>query len=110
MITFFSSGTKRSYTDFKKQIPLQVQSLFDTLREFCLTLGDNVVEDVRMHRIVFCKSITFRWFLDVEPDNDAILLKIQKSRNDPQKILKIKPNDDLDEVKEMIKDAYDTIR
>ncbi len=110
MNIFFSTGSKRSYSDFKKQIPSQIQSLFDSLREFCLSIGDNVIEDVRMHRIVFCKSITFRWFVDIEPENESILLKIQRSRKEPQKNIRIKPNENLDQVKEILRDAFDTIR
>ena len=110
MNTFFSTGNKRSYADFKKQIPSQIQSLFDSLREFCFSLGDNVIEDVRMHRIVFCKSITFRWFVDIEPENDTVLLKIQRSRKEPQKTIRLKPNENLEQIKEILKDAFDTIR
>ncbi len=58
---------KRSYDDFKKQIPSSVLPLFDSIREFCFSLGKNVVEDVRMHRVVFCKSMTFSCFVDLEP-------------------------------------------
>ncbi len=77
-----SFGNKRTYEDFKKQIPIPVQPLFDSIREVCLSLGKNVVEDVRMHRIVFGKSMTFRWFADVEPQEDGIMIKIQKSRKE----------------------------
>ncbi len=83
MISF---GNKRSYDDFKKQIPNSVQPLFDSLREFCLLLGENVVEDIRMHRVVFGKSMTFRWFADVEPEREGVLVKIQKSRKEEPKI------------------------
>lgn len=110
MNTFFSAGSKRTYADFKKQIPSQIQSLFDSLREFCFSLGDNVIEDVRMHRIVFSKSITFRWFADIEPESDAILLKVQRSRKEPKKSIRLKSNDDLEDVKEILKEAFDTIR
>ena len=110
MNTFFSTGSKRTYIDFKKQIPPQIQSLVNSLREFCFTLGDNVIEDVRMHRIVFSKSITFRWFVDIEPEKDTILLKIQKSRKEPQKTIRLKPNENLEQVKEILKDAFDSIR
>lgn len=61
-----SFGNKKSYDDFKKQIPSSVLPLFDSIREFCFSLSDKVVEDVRMHRVVFCKSMTFRWFADVK--------------------------------------------
>ena len=42
-----SFGNKRTYEDFKKQIPIPLQPLFDSIREVCLSLGKNVVEDVR---------------------------------------------------------------
>ena len=40
-----SFGNKRNYDDFKKQIPADVLPLFDSIREFCFKLGENVVED-----------------------------------------------------------------
>ena len=85
-----SFGNKRNYEDFKKQIPVTVLPLFDSIREFCFNLGENVLEDIRMHRVVFCKSMTFRWFLDVEPEKDGVKIKIQKSRKDPIQIIQIK--------------------
>jgi len=75
-----SNGMNRSYDDFRKETDSKVQPLVDSLRKFCFALGSNVVEDVRMHRVVFCKSFALRWFVDVEPQKDSILLKIQKSR------------------------------
>ena len=106
MISF---GNKRSYDDFKKQIPNSVQPLFDSVREFCLLLGENVVEDIRMHRVVFGKSMTFRWFADVEPENEGILVKIQKSRKENPQILQIKSGQDIAELKDIIKNAFQTI-
>ena len=105
----FSCGNKRSYNDFKENISPQIQSLFDSLRDFCFSLGSNVIEDVRMHRVVFCKSITFRWFVDMEPEKDSILLKIQRNRKESLLTMKIKDNDNLDQVKEILRDAYITI-
>ena len=84
-----SFGNKRNYEDFKKQIPSSVLPLFDSIREFCFSLGENVVEDVRMHRIVFCKSITFRWFADIEPQKEGVIIKIQKSRKEAIQIIQI---------------------
>ncbi len=85
-----SFGNKRNYEDFKKQIPLTVLPLFDSIREFCFTLGENVLEDVRMHRVVFCKSMTFRWFIDVEPERDGVIIKIQKAEKIQYKLFKLK--------------------
>jgi len=106
MISF---GNKRSYDDFKKQIPNTVQPLFDSVREFCLSLGENVVEDVRMHRVVFGKSMTFRWFVDIEPKSECIIIKIQKSRKETPQILQIRSGQDSIELKEIIKNAFQTI-
>ncbi len=104
-----SFGNNRTYEDFKKQIPILVQPLFDSIREFCLSLGKNVVEDVRMHRIVFGKSMTLRWFADVEPQNDVIIIKIQKNRKEPQQVINIKLDDEITALKEFLKEAYERI-
>ena len=104
-----SAGHARNYEDFKKQISPLVKPLFDSLREYCLSLGKNVIEDVRMHRVVFCKSMTFRFFVDMEPQRDSILIKIRRERKEPQKEIVIKPSHNLDEIKNLLLDAYNTI-
>ena len=106
MISF---GNKRNYEDFKKQIPIPVLPLFDSLREFCFSLGDKVIEDVRMHRVVFCKSMTFRWFADVEPEKEGIIIKIQKNRKEPIQIIQIKKDQEISEVTQIIKNAFEEI-
>jgi hypothetical protein len=104
-----SAGHTRSYEDFKKQISPSVKPVFDTLREYCLSLGKNVIEDVRMHRVVFCKSMTLRFFADMEPQRHSILIKIRRARKEPQRELEIKADQNLDEVKNLLLDAYNTI-
>ena len=106
MISF---GNKRNYENFKKQIPSPVLPLFDSIREFCFSLGDKVIEDVRMHRIVFCKSMTFRWFVDVEPGTEGVIIKIQKSRKEPIQIIEIKKEQEISEFSQIIKDAFEEI-
>ncbi len=103
-------GPKRNYEDFKRQIPTQVASLFDSLRQYCISLGSNVVEDVRAHRIVFGKSLSFRWFADLEPEGDSIIMKIQRDRKEPFKTVVVRNEQDLDNIKKLISDAYSTIR
>ena len=104
-----SFGNKRNYEDFKKQIPVTVLPLFDSIRKFCFNLGENVLEDVRMHRVVFCKSMTFRWFIDVEPEKDGVKIKIQKSRKDPIQTIQIKKDQQISEFTELFKTAYENI-
>ncbi len=104
------AGPKRSYDDFKKQIPAEVIPVFDSLRQFCMSLGSNVVEDVRAHRIVFGKSLSFRWFADLEPDKQSIMIKIQRDRKEQFRTISVEPGQSLDEVKSSLLDAYKTIR
>ena len=103
-------GGGRSYEDFKGQIPDQALPLFDTIREFCLGLGENVVEDVRMHRVVFCKSMTFRWFADVEPQRDGAVIKIQKDRKEPVHTIQVGKDQGISEYGDLIRKAYEQIR
>ena len=104
-----SFGKKRNYDDFKKQIPIKIQPLFDLIRDYCFSLGENVVEDIRMHRIVFGKSMTFRWFADVAPQDNSIIIKIQKNRKEKPQSLQMESGQNLDALKKILKEAYDTI-
>lgn len=104
------SGNKRTYDDFKKQITPQIKPLFDELRNYCFSLGKNVVEDVRMHRVVFGKSMTFRFFVDIEPQRDSVLVKIRRDRKEPLREIDIKSNENLEQIKNLLLDAYSNIR
>lgn len=75
-----------------------------------MSLDEKVIEDVRMHRIVFCKTMTFRWFADIEPSQSSIIIKIQKERKVEPKILEVNPEQELSEVESLLKDAFMTIR
>ena len=103
-------GNGRTYEDFQKQIPESVKPLFDKLRTYCLSLDEKVIEDVRMHRVVFCKTMTFRWFADMEPTQSSIIIKIQKERKTKPIILEVTPNQKLSEIESTLKDAFTTIR
>ena len=102
--------TRRTYHDFQRQIPEPVKPLFDKLRTYCMSLDEKVIEDVRMHRIVFCKTMAFRWFADLEPTEKSIIIKIQKERKSEPKILEVTPEQELSEVESSLKDAFTTIR
>ena len=110
MENFIGVGNGRTYEDFQKQIPESVKPLFDKLRTYCKSLDDKVIEDVRMHRVVFCKTMTFRWFADLEPTQSSIIIKIQKERKTEAKILEVTPEQELSEIESTLKDAFITIR
>jgi len=73
-------------------------------------LGENVVEDIRMHRVVFGKSMSFRWFADVAPQENSVIIKIQRDRKETPKILQVDFDENLADLKKNLKDAYETIR
>ena len=103
-------GNGRTYEDFQRQIPEPVKPLFDKLRVYCKSLDEKVIEDVRIHRVVFCKTMTFRWFADLEPTQSSIIIKIQKERKTEPKILEITLEQDLSEIENALKDAFTNIR
>jgi hypothetical protein len=103
------SDQKRTYDGFQRQLTSNMKPLFDELRNYCLSLGKNVVEDVRMHRIVFCKSMTFRFFADIEPQRDFLIVKVRRDRKEPIREIEVKPNENFDEIKRLILDAYTNI-
>ena len=109
MENFIGVGTGRTYADFQRQIPEPVKPLFDKLRKYCMSLDEKVIEDVRMHRVVFCKTVTFRWFADLEPTQSSIIIKIQKERKVEPKILEVTTEQELSEIESKLKDAFATI-
>jgi len=104
-----SSGNKRTFESFKNQIPKESLALFTQLRDYCLSFGENVIEDVRMHRIVFGKSLTFRWFADLEPLREGILVKIQKNRKVQPTIIMVQNDRNTEDLKNLIKEAFTEI-
>jgi len=53
--------------------------------------------------------MTFRWFADIELEKEGIIIKIQKNRKEDPKILQIKIGREIIELKEIIKNAFETI-
>jgi len=110
MENFIGVGNGRTYEEFQMQIPELVKPLFDKLRTYCKSLDEKIIEDVRMHRVVFCKTMTFRWFADMEPKQSSIIIKIQKERKAEPIILEVTPEQELSKLESTLKDAFTTIR
>jgi predicted transport protein len=84
-------------------------SLLD-LRKFIKNLGNNVIEEVRPHRIAYAKSLTFRTFLDIQPRKDYLTISFRKSRNESIIIQTVKTAQDIENLKPQIADAYQKIK
>ena len=88
----------------------QTRTLLLEIRNFVKSLGDNVIEEVRPHRVVYAKSLTFRIFLDIQPKNDSLLISTRSSRNEPAAILTVRTAEEVEHLKPQIKHAYQIIR
>ena len=121
-----------AYEEFRgRQVPGFLRPAFDDLRGFCVSLGGNVIEDVRPHRVVFCKSMNTRWFADAKPVavsdvggagadaraggeecDHVIRVKIRTGWRDPIRTVHIHGGGDgvTREIRDAIAAAYDAVR
>jgi hypothetical protein len=88
----------------------QTKLLLLELRSFVKSLGENIIEEVRPHRIVYAKSLTFRTFLDIQPRNDCLTVSIKKGRNEPETTYTMKTSQEMENVRQKIAAAYETIK
>jgi predicted transport protein len=80
------------------------------LRHFVKRLGGNVIEEVRPHRIVYAKSLTFRTFLDIQPKKDSLTISLRKSRSESTTSYTVKTIEEIENVKAQIAEAYEKIK
>ncbi len=88
----------------------ETKSLVLDLRNFVKSLGDNVIEEVKPHRITYAKSLTFRTFLDIQPRKDSLTISLRKSRSESTTDHTAKTVQDIENVKPSIAEAYDKIK
>ena len=80
------------------------------LRNFVRSIGNNIVEDIRPHRIVYSKTLAFRNFLDVQPSIDELIITTRKNRKEIPVIHKISNKQDFENLKQEIINAYENIK
>ena len=88
----------------------ETKTLLLDLRNFVKSLGDNVIEEVRPHRITCAKSLTFRTFLDIQPRKDSLTISLRKSRSEPIITQIAKTAKEIENVKPQIAEAYEKIK
>jgi hypothetical protein len=105
----FSGGPSISFESHIDGLENQTKTLLLYLRDYVKSLGENVIEEVRPHRIVYAKSLTFRYFLDVQPRKDILMVSARKSKREPAIEHIVKDTQDVDNIKSEIMDAYENI-
>jgi hypothetical protein len=98
------------FENYLEKLEEQIKTSLLNLRNFVKSLGNNIIEEVRPHRIVYAKSLTFRSFLDIQPRNNCLIISIKKSRNQPVIIHTVNTLQELEDIKYQIAEAYKTIR
>lgn len=99
-----------SFESHLNRLGEQPRAILLEIRNFVKSLGDNVIEEVRPHRIVFAKSLTFRIFLDIQPKNDALVISTRSGRHESAAVLIVRTLEEVEHLKSQIKHAYQTIR
>ena len=51
--------------------------------------------------------MSFRWFVDVAPQEKSVIIKIQKSRKEQPQIMQVELDQDLTGLKTILKEAFD---
>ena len=88
-----------------------VRPIMVDLRKFVTSLGSNVIEEIRPHRIVYSKTLNFRTFLDIEPtDGESLKLSIRYGRGTLPVYLKVVTIEDAELAKKQIAEAYQKIQ
>ena len=88
----------------------QNKALLLELRTFIKSLGDNVIEETRPHRIAYAKTLNFRTFVDIQPRNDSLVISVKRGRNEPTSTHVVNSPSKLEAIKKQIADSYSTIR
>ena len=84
----------------------QTKALLLDLRNFVKSLGSNVIEEIRPHRIVYAKSLTFRTFLDIQPKTHSLLISLRRGRNEPSITYTVTSMEELEEIKHQITEVH----
>jgi hypothetical protein len=107
-------GTKPGSITFENHLEKMkepIKPIMLDLRKFVISLGSNVIEEVRPHRIVYSKTLNFRTFLDIEPtEGESLKLSIRYGRGIPPSSLVIMTVEDADSAKKRIAEAYHKIQ
>jgi predicted transport protein len=107
---FYSERASISFESHLVGLQKKTRELLLNLRAFINSLGDNVIEEPRPHRIAYAKSLNFRVFADVQPKEDSLIISVRKSRTEPLVTCMVKNMSELEEAKNQISKAYYRIK
>jgi len=104
------SATSIPFESHLEGLAEEIETLLLNLRKFVNALGPNVIEEVRPHRIVYAKTLTFRTFLDIQPKTHSLLISLRKGRNEPSTSYTVTNMEELEEIKHQIVEVHRIIK
>jgi hypothetical protein len=104
------SGNRIPFETHLERLREPAKTIMVDLRKFVLSLGVNVIEEVRPHRVAYAKTMNFRTFLDIEPASDSLVVSIRYGRATPPATATIRTVEDAENAKRQIADAYQKIQ
>jgi len=107
---FYSEKSSITFESHLEGLQEKTRGLLLDLRGFIKSLGDNVIEEPRPHRIAYAKSMNFRVFADVQPKEDCLIVSIRRGRTDPLVTCMVKNPLELEAAKNQISEAYSLIK
>ena len=107
---FYPEKSGISFESHLEGLEEQTRALLLNLRTFIKSLGDNVIEEPRPHRIAYAKTLNFRTFVDIQPRNDSLVISVNRGRNEPTSTHVVNSPSKLEAIKKQIADSYSTIR
>ena len=108
---FGAMPSRITFENHLEKLKEPVKAIMVDLRKFVISLGSNVIEEVRPHRIVYSKTLNFRTFLDIEPTaGDSLILSIRYGRGAPPVSVMVMTIEDAERAKKQIAEAYQKIQ
>ncbi len=108
---FSPGGNRIPFETHLERLQEPARAIMVDLRKFAMSLGSNVIEEVRPHRVVYAKTMNFRIFLDVEPaGGDSLVIAIKAGRNMAPFTAEIQTAQDAESIKKQIAEAYQKIQ
>jgi hypothetical protein len=104
------SGNRIPFESHLERLQEPARSIMLDLRSFVKSLGTNVIEEVRPHRVTYAKTMNFRAFLDIEPAGDSLVLSIRYGRAAPPAAATVRTAQDAENAKKQIAEAYSKIQ
>ena len=105
-----NASTNPSVESHMESLAEPARAIFSDLRRFVLSLGTNVIEQPRPHRIAYSKTLNLRVFLEVIPSGGKLLLTMRYGRAGPPLSLELNDPLQLADAKKAIAAAFERIQ